>query len=187
MNIFLAWTFLTEYFRTSNQDECFLYYNIKKNKFLAYSEKFKKKEYHVYLGIWSRKADFDVFKQSLEEMKYKTSLYEVTELTKKARKELINDVGPEGFDYAVPDLWFKTSSWTHDLMYYIGGSKQDKDFADKVFLWKMQSKTTGFRKIGFFFPNVYYFAVKYFGKKSFCFRKEKLNIITINNLFPDKK
>ena len=26
-------------------------YNIKKNKFLAYSEKFKKKEYHVYLQV----------------------------------------------------------------------------------------------------------------------------------------
>lgn len=185
MNIISGWEFLQDYFKTSNQNECFLYFNIKKNKYFAFTEKFKRKEYVIYLGIFSNKITFDKFKEILEEMRYKTSLYDVNELTIKAKRSIINDVGPSGYDYLVPDLWFKSASWTHDLMYYLGCNNNDKDWADKVFLWKMKANTTGFKKLGFFFPNIYYFAVKYFGKKSFCYRKEKLNIKIINNLFPD--
>lgn len=186
MDIKKGWQFLQDYFKNTNQNECYLYFNIKKNKFETFSERnSKRKEYQIILGIWSRKADYCKFEDELEVIRYTFSLYDVNELTKLAKKSLINDVGPNGYDYLIPDLWFKSASWVHDLMYYIGGSNQDKNWADKVFLWKMKANTTGFRKLGFFFPKIYYWAVKYFGKKSFCYRKEKLNIMQINRIFHD--
>lgn len=185
MNTKKAWEFVQDYFKNTNQSECFLYFNIKKNRFESYFEGFKRKEYHISLGIWSQKADFCLFEDYLEETRFETSLYDVNELTLLAKKSIINDVGPSGYDYLVPDLWFKSASWTHDLMYFIGGNHKDKAFADKVFLWKMKANTTGFKKLGFFVPNIYHFFVVKFGDKSFTHRKEKMNILQINKLFKD--
>jgi len=186
MNIKKGWEFLQNYFKTSNQNECYLYFNIKKNKFETFIAKnSKRKKYQVILGIWSRLATFDKFEDELELIRYSFCLYDVNELTKYAKQSIINDVGPSGYDYLVPDLWFKSASWVHDMMYYMGGSNDDKSWADSVFLWKMEANTTGFRKLGFFFPDIYHFFVVKFGKGAFCFRKEKLNLSQVNRIFPD--
>ena len=54
--------FLKEYFTKTNQTECYLYYNIKKDKFEIFAGKNnKKKEWQINLGIWSMFFDITVF------------------------------------------------------------------------------------------------------------------------------
>lgn len=175
--------FLKEYFTKTNQTECYLYYNIKKDKFEMFPGKNnKKKEWQINLGIWSMFFDITVFENFLENMKLKWVLYSPDELCPEAKSEICNGAGPKGFGWTVPDLWFENASNFHDIAYSVGGDEEDRLWADKCFLWRMQEATSGIRNLGFMFPKIYYNSVRDFGKDAFH-HGNKRDIKTLNKLY----
>lgn len=181
-----AFNFLKDFFIHSNQNECFLYYNIKKDKFETFTERNRNRnEWQISLGIWSYLFDIPRLEKYLNEIKYKWSLYDLEELTDYAKSKICNGAGPKGYGLVVPDLWFENAANYHDLMYTLGGTEEDRLWADKCFLWRMQESTKGMRNLGFFIPSLYYRKVRKYGKSAF-YHGEKRNIIQLNKIYCKK-
>lgn len=182
LNIKQGWLFLMNVFkRYDKYQEVNLYYNIKTNDFFINFDINKKtKPYEIFLGCWSNRASYDRFKLFIKEIKLRYSLFEVSELTPKAKKFVCNGAGPKGLGWAVPDFKFKNAANIHDLMYTIGGDAKDKKWADLVFLWNMQRDGANW------LAYVYFWAVKFMGKNAFEFRYKKLTIEEINEALNGK-
>jgi hypothetical protein len=101
-------------------------------------------------------------------------LYEVDELTPKAKKHVVNGCGPKGLGWTVPDFKFTSAGNKHDLMYTCGGTPDDRKWADYNFLWFMK------RLGGGFLAYVYFWAVRFGGKRSFEPRFVKMSVKQIN-------
>lgn len=178
-----AFNYLKDYFKTTNQSECYLYYNIKKDCFESNFEKFKnRKDWQIFCGIWGILFDICKLEDYIEEIKYSFSLYDLSELTEKAFHNVCNGAGPKGYGWVVPDLWFTNAANFHDLMYTLGGNENDRLWADRCFLWRMQSATSGLKKAVGFLPCIYYRKVRKYGSGAF-YKGEKRNIGQINKLY----
>lgn len=182
LNIKQGWLFLMNVFkRYDKYQEVNLYYNIKTNDFFINFDINKKpKPYEIFLGCWSNRASYDRFKLFIKEIKLRYSLFEVSELTKKAKEFVCNGAGPKGLGWIVPDFQFENAANIHDLMYTIGGDAKDKKWADLVFLWNMQRDGANW------LAYVYFWAVKFMGKNAFEFRYKKLTIEEINESLSGK-
>lgn len=140
------------------------------------SRKHKKYEW-VNLGVWSRRATFDAFNKYVEGVRERWSLYDVDELTPKAKKHIVNGAGPHGLGWAVPDFKFTNAANHHDLMYSCGGDMEDRKWADYCFLWRM--KRDGADWLAY----VYFWAVRFSGKRAFEQRFVKMSVKQLNQAF----
>lgn len=159
-------------------DEFDFFYDIKTNKyFVSYYPDFRYyfiEEYQIFIGYFSNKCIESNFYKVLDQVKYKYSLYSVSDLLPHIKKEVCNGAGPRGFGWSIPDFKFTDAANHHDLMYTLGGNKKDKQWADLVFLWNMK------RDGADWLANVYYWNVKTFGNKAFEKREVKMSLTQLN-------
>lgn len=181
MKVMEAWNFLqVSLNRFKTTFELDLWYDAKKDKFFTdytfESRKHKKYEW-VNLGCWSRRANFHDFNTFVENIRLHYSLYDVEELTPKAKKHVCNGAGPKGLGWVVPDFQFTPAGNKHDMMYTCGGNAEDRKWADYNFLWFMK------RLGGGFLAYVYFWAVRFGGKSSFETRVVKMSVKQINDAY----
>lgn len=181
MNVMKAWNYLQNaLYQYKGSFELDLWYNAKDDKFEITTDfSYRKKTpYHmVSLGAWSRKAYYGDFQRYVNDVRRAKSLYDSSELTDYAKSKVCNGLGPKGLGWSVPDFKFTPAGNNHDLMYTVGGDKQDKKWADYVFLWNM--KRTGAKIL----PYLYFWAVRSFGNGAFSFRCQKMSLKEINQSF----
>lgn len=184
LNIKQGWLFLMNVFkRYDKYQEVDLFYDIKTDDFFVgdgFYTRGKQKKHQIHLGCWSNRASYDRFVLFLKEIKLRYSLFEVSELTKKAKEFVCNGAGSKGLGWVVPDFKFGNAADIHDLMYTIGGDSKDKKWADLVFLWNMQRDGANW------LAYIYFWAVKFMGKNAFEFRYKKLTIEEINGALSGK-
>lgn len=182
MNVRAGWNYLQNaLYQFKGTFELDLWYDAKTDKFFVdytlNSHKQKKYEW-LYLGTWSRRAVYSSFYPVVEGLRERWSLYDVSELTPAAKKEVCNGMGPHGLGFLVPDFKFTRAGDRHDLKYTCGGDMEDRKWADHCFLWEIRRMGGGV-----WLAYTYFWAVRLFGKKAFEQRFIKMSIKQVNDSF----
>ena len=182
MNVRAGWNYLQNaLYQFKGTFELHLWYDCKLDKFFVdYTlESHKKKKYEwVFLGTWSRRAVYSSFYPVVEGLRERWSLYDVSELTPEARREVVNGLGPHGLGWTVPDFKYTRAGDNHDLKYTCGGDMEDRKWADYCFLWEIRRMGGGV-----WLAYTYFWAVRLFGKKAFEQRFVKMSIKQVNESF----
>lgn len=147
-----------------NNSSGFLYYSIKSKQFICYTT--LKNKYHlIFIMKVNKNVVYGNILVQCQIIKQIFNLYNHNEIPENDFKRECNGCGNKRFGWIIPELTFHRCCNIHDYMYYLGGTKSDRKFADTVFLYNMiLNSKKWYHSI---LARIFYFAVRLFGDKSF--------------------
>lgn len=126
--------------------ECSVFYDCKLDKFTFSFDAFvSDKQWIIYCGIWSKRADYHKFYQYMTTIKHKFFLFTPDDLDAKERKKQVNGCGSGWNAKLVPDFIFYPCCCKHDSRYFLCPVKTDENrkWIDTLFFWDMKRRAEG--------------------------------------------